>query len=118
MANILLAEDDTSMRQFLVAALEKAGHRVVSCSNGLEAMNALLEHDAKSFDLLLSDIVMPGIDGIELSGRANKLNPSLKVLFITGFAAVAAQKTDEADILAKPFHLSQLLTRVSEILAA
>lgn len=114
MANILLAEDDAGMRQFLTSALEKAGHRVTSCGDGLSALAALADNSA-GFDLLLSDIVMPGIDGIELAERAVKLRPAPKVLFITGFAAVA--QTGETETLSKPFHLGQLIKRIEEILA-
>lgn len=120
MAKILLAEDDVSMRQFLTAALEKAGHRVTSCPDGLEALAALEAAD-DPFELLLADIVMPGIDGIELSQRATKIIPTLKVLFITGFAAMTARGTGEqgqehARVLSKPFHLSQLVKQIDEIL--
>lgn len=121
MANILLAEDDSAMRQFLTTALEKAGHTITPCEDGMTALDAL-EKDAASFDLLLSDIVMPGIDGIELSNHAGRLNPSLKILFITGFAAVAAENlsgtVDNPGIVSKPFHLGQLVKQIDEILGA
>lgn len=121
MARILLAEDDHSMRQFLTAALEKAGHGVTPCPDGLSALAALEQDGAQApFDLLLADIVMPGIDGIELSQRATALRPSLKVMFITGFAAVAlgAQSAPalNARILSKPFHLKDLVRQIDDIL--
>ncbi len=117
MASILVAEDDASMRQFLTAALEKAGHRVTPCDDGLRALTEL-ERDEKTYDLLLADIVMPGMDGIELAQRATTLRPSLKVMFITGFAAMAvgAQSAPHAKILSKPFHLSELVRQVDDIL--
>ena len=119
MASILLAEDDTSMRQFLTAALEKAGHRVTPCEDGLAALHEI-EKDDKAYDLLLADIVMPGMDGIELSQRATTLRPALKVMFITGFAAVAlGDKTApslNARVLSKPFHLSDLVRQIDDIL--
>lgn len=119
MASILLAEDDDSMRQFLTAALEKAGHRVTPCEDGLAAL-AELEREEKSYDLLLADIVMPGMDGIELSQRAGELRPSVKVMFITGFAAVAlgdqAARHFHARIMSKPFHLSELVRQIDDIL--
>lgn len=118
MASILLAEDDPSLRTFLAKALGKAGHMVTSCSDGVEAIGAL---ELRDYDLLLADIVMPGIDGIELAQRASSHLPDIKVLFITGFAAVAlnAQKTGanrNAKILSKPFHLRELVQEVDRIL--
>ena len=103
---ILLAEDDNDMRRFLVKALQNAGYAVISFDNGLAAYNRLRE---EPFELLLTDIVMPEMDGIELARRATELDPDIKVMFITGFAAVALnpdnQAPRQAKILSKPFHL-------------
>src|SRR3954462_13774520 len=85
MANILLAEDDDAMRQFLSTALTRDGHRVSSHRDGQQALAAL----DRPYDLLIADIVMPGLDGIELARRARESDPQLRVMFITGFAAVA-----------------------------
>lgn len=117
MAAILLAEDDASMRQYLKRALEKAGHRVWAVGDGIGALEAI-END--HFDLLLADIVMPGIDGIELAHRARERYPDLLVMFITGFAAVALRAQDEFDpetkVLSKPFHLRDLVHEVDKVL--
>ncbi len=86
MSRILLAEDDNDMRRFLAKALQNAGHDVVSFDNGRSAYERIRE---EPFTLLLTDIVMPEMDGIELARRATELDPDLKVMFITGFAAVA-----------------------------
>ena len=116
---ILLAEDDESMRGFLVRALEKAGHDVIAFANGEEAYERL---KTEPFTLLLTDIVMPKMDGIELARRASELDPDLKIMFITGFAAVilnsdtAAPK--DARVLSKPFHLKDLVREVDRLLAA
>ncbi len=119
MAQILLAEDDASMREFLAKALRKAGHHVVSVGDGLDAIEAL---DGYHADLLLADVVMPGLDGIELARRAAKLQPGLRVMFITGFAAVALKNRDQtprgARILSKPFHLRHLVDEVESMLTA
>ena len=116
---ILLAEDDEDMRRFLVRALAKAGYDVVSFGNGLEAYERLKE---EPFTLLLTDIVMPEMDGIELARRATELDPDLKVMFITGFAAVALNPDSEApkdaSVLSKPFHLKDLVNEVERLLAA
>jgi two-component system cell cycle response regulator CpdR len=121
MAHILIAEDDSSMRHFLAMALERAGHSVRACADGLEALSVLKGEEA--FDLLLADIVMPGLDGIELSQKAVSARPGLKVMFITGFAAVAMGhrnpvKETETRILSKPFHLKDLVDQVESLLAA
>ena len=90
---ILLAEDDNDMRRFLVKALENAGYMVSSFDNGLSAYQRLRE---EPFQLLLTDIVMPEMDGIELARRATELDPDIKVMFITGFAAVALNPDSQA----------------------
>jgi two-component system cell cycle response regulator CpdR len=116
---ILLAEDDEDMRRFLVKALERAGYDVVDFDNGASAYERLRE---EPFNLLLTDIVMPEMDGIELARRATEIDPDLKVMFITGFAAVAlnpdSRAPKDARILSKPFHLRQLVDEVEKILSA
>ncbi|MDH3581026.1 MAG: response regulator [Hyphomicrobiales bacterium] len=118
-SRILLAEDDEDMRRFLVKALQKAGYDVVSFGNGTEAYERLKE---EPFTLLLTDIVMPEMDGIELARRAAELDPELKIMFITGFAAVALNPDSEAPkdakVLSKPFHLRDLVQEVERLLAA
>src|SRR6266404_6884739 len=86
MARILLAEDDDNMRAFLTRALERGGHQVSAVGDGEAALTLATDG---AFDLLLADVVMPGIDGIELARRASALIPDLRIMFITGFAAVA-----------------------------
>jgi len=117
MAQILLAEDDHSMREFLTKALRRAGHDVVSVGDGLDALAQLTDTE---FDLLLADVVMPGLDGIEVARRATKKQPGLKVMFITGFAAVALrareQSPKDARVLSKPFHLRDLVDQVDVML--
>ncbi len=119
MNKILLAEDDNDMRRFLVRALQNAGHEVMSYDNGLSAYHRLRE---EPFELLLTDIVMPEMDGIELARRATELDPDIKVMFITGFAAVAlnpdSQAPRDAKVLSKPFHLKDLVNEVDKLLKA
>ena len=119
MKRILLAEDDNDMRQFLTRALKTAGYEVVSFDNGKSAYERLRE---EPFSLLLSDIVMPEMDGIELARRAAELDPDIKIMFITGFAAVAlnpdANAPKDAKVLSKPFHLRDLVNEVQKMLAA
>ena len=116
---ILLAEDDNDMRRFLVRALTKAGYEVRSFDNGKAAYDRLRE---EPFELLLTDIVMPEMDGIELARKATEIDPAMKVMFITGFAAVALNPNNnapkDAKILSKPFHLKDLVNEVERMLAA
>lgn len=112
---ILLAEDDDAMRVYLTRALENAGYAVTSVDRGTAAVPLL---ESKHFDLLLSDIVMPEMDGIELAQRCADLSPKTKVMFITGFAAVslkANRERPQAKVLSKPFHLRDLVLEVQRI---
>ncbi len=116
MIRILLAEDDDVMRQYLVRALEKSGYSVAAVDRGTAAL-ALLEA-GDHFDLLLTDIVMPELDGIELAQKAAILRPDMRVMFITGFSAVslrAGQTMPNARVLSKPFHLRDLVMEVDRI---
>jgi two-component system cell cycle response regulator CpdR len=116
---ILLAEDDDSMRGFLARALAKAGYDVISFANGADAYDRLKE---EPFSLLLTDIVMPRMDGIELARKASEIDPELKIMFITGFAAVTLNNDrpapKDARVLSKPFHLKDLVAEVDKLLAA
>ena len=118
MPRILFAEDDDSLRGFLARALERAGHEVEACADGEEAA----EHIDRDWDLLLTDIVMPGMDGIELARLAADRHPGLRIMFITGFAAVALKAAETAPpgarVLAKPVHLRELVVEVERMLAA
>src|SRR6476660_1058375 len=116
---ILLAEDDNDMRRFVVTALVNAGYEVIDYDNGMLADRRLRE---EPFELLLTDIVMPEMDGIELARRAAELDPDIKIMFITGFAAVAlnadSNAPKDAKVLSKPVHLRELVTEVQKMLAA
>ena len=115
MIRILLAEDDESMRVYLARALERVGYGVVAVDRGTAALPLL---QTERFDLLLTDIVMPEMDGIELAQKAATIAPEMRVMFITGFAAVALQSgrtAPEAKMLSKPFHLKDLVLEVDRI---
>jgi two-component system cell cycle response regulator CpdR len=116
MFRILLAEDDDVMREYLARALTRSGYEVQEASTGKVALDYL---ESGTFDLLLSDIVMPEMDGIELAQRAQALPMPPRVMFITGFAAVALQANNqmpEARTLSKPFHLKDLVAEVGALL--
>ena len=115
MIRILLAEDDQVMREYLTRALENAGYGVTPVASGADALPWLKN---EIYDLLLSDIVMPEMDGIELAQRCAEISPSTKVMFITGFAAVtlrASRDAPQAKTLSKPFHLKDLVLEVERM---
>jgi two-component system cell cycle response regulator CpdR len=115
MIRILLAEDDDSMRVYLARALERVGYAVDSVDRGTAGLERLR---TESYDLLLTDIVMPEMDGIELAQKAALIAPDMRVMFITGFAAVALRAgkvAPEAKVLSKPFHLRDLVAEVDRL---
>ncbi|HXP03923.1 MAG TPA: response regulator [Stellaceae bacterium] len=117
MARILLAEDDDHLRLFLSRGLQRAGHVVDSVGDGTAALELAYACD---FDLLLADVVMPGLDGIELARQVAERQPGIRVMFITGFAAVAMHEegftSRRPRVLAKPFHLRHLIEEVEALL--
>jgi two-component system, cell cycle response regulator CpdR len=119
MAKILLAEDDDALRGFLARSLAKQGHTVTPVEDGRQALPMLAPG---AFDMLVADIVMPGLDGLELARRASSAVPGIKVMFITGFSAVALRARSipdmDAKVLSKPFHLRELVDEIHKMLAA
>ncbi|MFT6557425.1 MAG: two-component system cell cycle response regulator CpdR [Sneathiella sp.] len=107
------------MRYFLARSLELAGHEVLAFADGEDAIPAL---NAGPFDILISDIVMPRIGGIELAVRAKEIVEGLPVIFITGFSAVAIEDMDTVEgisqMLSKPFHLNSLVDAVDRAIEA
>ena len=116
--NILLADDDRSLRRVLQFKLNKAGYNVTTVENGQKALDCLRED---RWDLLLSDIKMPDIDGIELLELAKQLQPNLKVILITAYAtvsqAVQAVKLGAFDYITKPFEDEELLAAIDKATA-
>ena len=93
MAQILVAEDDAQLRNFLVRMLERAGYRVRGAESGAQAVEMLGD---QKVDLLLADVTMPGLDGFELAKQCTRHNPNVQIMFITGFAAVALKRNRPA----------------------
>ena len=118
MAAILIAEDDKGVREFVSRALERDGHHVTAVADGVEALEVLTEG---GFDLLLTDIVMPELDGIALALKVAKDYPELKVLMMTGYAH-EQQRVYNLDVLThevipKPFTLQQIREAARQALA-
>ncbi len=115
MIKILLAEDEQAMRDHLARALQKSNYEVVAVDRGTAALPHL---ESEKFDLLLTDIVMPEMDGIELAQHCAKVSPDTQVMFITGFSGVtlrAGESVPKAKILSKPFHLKDLVLEVQRL---
>lgn len=122
MAHILVVEDDSAVRAFVRRALEMDGHTVTTAEDGEEGFDSLQHASADKaggYDLLLSDIKMPFMDGIELARLSSEYCPDLDVLLMTGYAdqreRIEASNT-VVDVVSKPFTLKQIRTAVSEAL--
>ncbi|TPW27293.1 response regulator [Pararhizobium mangrovi] len=118
MARILIAEDEEVLRSFVARALRLDGHETVEAGDGEEGLDQL-RRDA--CDLLLSDIRMPVMDGIELAHRTADEFPATKILLMTGFAE-QRERTDSlrkivVDVVDKPFSLPEIRAAVSTALA-
>ena len=119
MARILIAEDETALRSFVARALRMDGHETTEAGDGAEGLDEL---ESSDFDLLLSDIRMPVMDGIALAEAAHKLKPSMPILLMTGYAEQRERAENLAkiivDVVPKPFTLPEIRKRVAEALAA
>jgi DNA-binding response OmpR family regulator len=118
MARILIAEHNKATADYIHVALKKAGNSVECVDNCLDAWRLTSRAD---FDVLLVDIVMPGIDGFILAQKALQDNPDLQVIFITGFAGVAMDVYatpgySPAPVTTRPFHLKEIAQRVRYLL--
>lgn len=119
MARVLIAEDDPAVREFVGRALTIRGFDVTTVEDGLQALETLAVDAA--FDLLITDIVMPGMDGIALALKLSKDRPDLAILLMTGFAS-ERQRAHNLEVLIhrvipKPFTLQQICDTAEEVLA-
>jgi DNA-binding NtrC family response regulator len=116
-SNILLAEDDEVVRRYLETVLRRAGYEIISVSSGADAVSAGGQPD-RPIDLLISDVVMPGLPGPEVANRLMAVHPRMKVLFLSGYPAQPTEydrtPVERADFLQKPFSPGALLARVRE----
>ena len=108
---ILVVDDDPGVLDYASNVLEDSGYRVLAAPDGATAL--ILLRDNPQVDLLFTDLVMPGLDGIEVARRANRENPALKVLYTSGYAADALPA---GRLLKKPYQPHQLAGEIAEIL--
>ncbi|SDR86780.1 cell cycle histidine kinase CckA [Bradyrhizobium canariense] len=118
---ILLVEDEEGLRSLNARGLRSRGYTVIEASNGIEALEALEEKDG-AIDLVVSDVVMPEMDGPTLLRKLRARNPHLKIIFVSGYAedafAKSLEENEKFDFLAKPFALSALVAKVKETMAS
>jgi DNA-binding response OmpR family regulator len=118
MSTLLLAEDDEASRKVYRAFLESEGYNVVDVGDGDAALDVLKN---RRVDLLVTDVIMPGLSGIELLERARELYPDLRAIVITGTRtaeiALGALRNKACDYLTKPFHLSELADTVRDVMS-
>jgi DNA-binding NtrC family response regulator len=118
MAHILIAEDDAAVQSFVTRALTHKGHQVTAVADGIQALEAL---DIDGFDLLITDIVMPGLDGIGLALKVARDYPELPVLLMTGYSAERqrAHNLEEliCEVVTKPFSLQQICDAAESAMA-
>jgi two-component system, cell cycle sensor histidine kinase and response regulator CckA len=116
---VLIAEDDSTVRRAAARALEGRGHRVIEADSGTDALT-LIENYPEPIDLLLTDIVLPGIDGIELAERARGIRPGLRIILTSGYTEGTvfrqSARIEGAAFIQKPFTAGQLTDRVRGIL--
>jgi two-component system cell cycle sensor histidine kinase/response regulator CckA len=117
---ILLVEDEDAVRTFASRALSNRGYQVLEAANGEAALDILRSHTG-GIDLVISDVMMPNMDGPTLAREIRKLRPNLKMLFISGYAEEAFKKSlesmDSFVFLPKPFTLKQLAAKVKEVMS-
>lgn len=117
MARILIADDEESLCHFLSRALTSRGHVVTMVHTGTDALEKLAEQD---FDLLLSDVVMPELDGVGLSLRVSRDYPKLPIILMTGFMSAKARAEDLTEIVThivmKPFFMDDMIGHVDSAL--
>lgn len=121
MAKILVVEDDDSVRTLLARVLQGNGHHVEQASDGAQGLSCI-ERAAAGYDLVVSDIRMPEMDGIEMSKAAARRFPGLRILLITAYAE-QRERAEELngivfDVMLKPFALAELRMHVAKALAA
>ena len=117
MPRILIVEDEEAVRRLMSAALEQAGYRVLIAADGLEALKMISSHSG-TLDLVVTDLAMPGMNGIELARKVKERLHRIEILFISGYAEDLKQsgEIEEARFLQKPFTPHALARKVREIL--
>ena len=117
-ARILLVEDEDAVRTFSTRALTNKGYQVLGAESGEAALALIETEDIKTIDLMITDVMMPGMDGPTMAKKVRDMNPDLKIIFISGYTEDRLKDHMGANIyfLPKPFTLKQLAEKVKEAL--
>jgi CheY-like chemotaxis protein len=118
-ARILVVDDDQAVRDFACEALSQQGHAVLAARDGVEALE-ILEKEAAAIDLMVTDVVMPGLNGFSLASVVKGRWPEIRILYVTGFYELAQAEMGErfGNVLQKPFRARQLASEVGKALVA
>jgi CheY-like chemotaxis protein len=116
MAGVLVVDDDSALLGLVTMLLQQGGYTVLSTSNGVEALMVYSSYRS-SIDLVLSDVLMPGMNGVELAGRLRALNPALPILLMSGFVPDEIAIPEDLQLIPKPFNPSRLVEMIEEALA-
>jgi DNA-binding NtrC family response regulator len=118
---VLVVDDEDGVRDFIERALSRLGYHVTAVSSGEDALERVRGYFSEPIDLLITDVVMPRMGGVELAGQLIARNPKLPVLYVFGYAAIRIVQGTPIDpsgnLLQKPFTSNELLDRVARLLA-
>jgi CheY-like chemotaxis protein len=112
---ILIVDDERDIRTLVRSLAERAGYEVVEAANGEEALRILHQY-VPGPELMLTDIVMPGMSGLELAAHAHHLQPSMPVIFMSGFASQYEEELSGSVCLRKPFRVPELLAAIQDVI--
>ncbi len=115
MAAVLVVEDNEALQKLVVMLLEQKGHNVLSASNGLEGLMVYTSYRAH-VDLVLTDIDMPQMDGIQLASRIRAQDPARKIVFMSGRAPENSGELGNSRVLSKPFSPDKLFAMIEDVL--
>ena len=117
---VLLADDERMIRSLLTRRLEEQGYQVVAVADGVQALEVMAGDD-EDFDILVTDVMMPHMDGVRLAGEVRGLRPELPILFVTGYAKAGLLddpgELEPFDVLPKPFAIEDLLVKMSTLVS-
>jgi CheY-like chemotaxis protein len=112
---ILIVDDEEYIRSFVRQLAERAGYEVAEAASGDEALRVLRQLKERP-ELLLTDIVMPGMSGLELAAQAHHIQPSMPVIFMSGFASQYEEELSGSVCLRKPFRAPELLAAIQDVI--